>query len=244
MKRTTVFIVSLIAFCTTLLSLACAGGIPVIDSANITQSITNSMKQIAEMGKQLTQLQNQYNQMVSQYQSMTQGRGLGNFENNKAFKNYLPDDWKSSYDRINSGGYTGLTSSGQSVRNSNQKYDICKNMTSDIKKVCERQAALAYQQRANGADAYEKARARLDQIEKLMKKAGETKDQKEILELNARIQAEQAMINNESVKLQMYAMIADGEKQLAERQLKELAAKELSNKGGVTLESNGMNLGW
>jgi type IV secretion system protein VirB5 len=220
---------------------AMAGGIPVIDVSNITQSITNSIKQIAEMTKQLTELQRQYDQMVKQYTSMTGGRGLGTIMNDSSNKNYLPDDWKTVYDRINSGGYTGLSNSGKSVRSSNQTYDICKNMVLEQKKACERQASLAYQDRANSGDAYEKAKARLAQIESLMKHINSTQDQKEILELNARLQAEQAMIKNEAIKLQMYQMVAGSEKRLADQQQHEVEVKEFSRRGGVKMEP--LNLG-
>jgi len=226
----------LVAFILCVNSQAFSQGIPVIDASNIAQSITNSIKEIAEMQKQLQQLQQQYNQMVKQYNSMTSGRGLGLFEHNAQFKDYLPNEWKGTYDSIRSGGYSGLTSSGQSVRSNNQKYDICRNMFSEMKAACERQVSVAYQHRANSTEAYDKAKTRIEQIEKLMKKAGETEDQKEILELNARIQAEQAMIKNEAIKLQMYQMISDGERRLAEQQRREASAKRMSQKGGIKVE--------
>jgi|WetSurMetagenome_2_1015567.scaffolds.fasta_scaffold05262_7 type IV secretion system protein VirB5 len=217
-------------------SSAVASGIPVIDAANIAQSVVNHLKQIAEMAKQLTELQRHYDQMVKQYTSMTSGRGLGSATNSATHKNYLPDEWQGVYTAISGGGYSGLTSSGKTVRSNNQKYDICGTISnSDQKKACERQTALAYQHRSDSTDAFDKAKARLTQIESLMKLAGESEDQKAILELNARIQAEQAMIQNESIKLQMYERIMASERRLAEQQEKETAAKALTQRGGFTL---------
>jgi type IV secretion system protein VirB5 len=217
---------------------AMAQGVPVTDAMNIAQSVANTARQITQMGLQLTALKDQYTQMITQYQSMTGSRGFGeNYQNKQTYKDYLPNEWKSVYDKISSGGYSGLTSSGSSVRSSNQQYEICNGMVSYQKTACERQTALAYQHKANGTEAYDKAKARITQIEALMKKAGETKDQKEILELNARIQAEQTMINNEAIKLKMYKMIAESEKQLADQQEQAAAIKRMGATGGVKFEA-------
>src|SRR5690606_40657057 len=56
--------------------------------------------------------------------------------------------------------------------------------------------------------AYDKAKSRIEQIDQLMAKIDQTPDPKAIAELQGRLTAEQALIQNEQTKLQMYQMVA------------------------------------
>lgn len=229
------FVASIMALVICFAPSAYCGGIPVFDAAGEATSIMNTVMEIAKMVEQIDQLKKQYDQLQQTYSAMTGGRGLGTIMNDSSNKNYLPDDWKGVYDGIKSGGYSGLTGSGQSVMNNNRIYDACASMTGGQKNICERQVALAAQDRAYSGEAYDKAKGRLGQIEGLMGQASGTQDQKAILELNARLQAENAMIQNEQIKLQMYRMVAESEQRLAEQQQKELGAKETAKRGSSAL---------
>ena len=86
------------------------------------------------------------------------------------------------------------------------------------------------QDKAFALDAYDKAKSRLTQIDQLMAKINDTPDPKAIAELQGRIAAEQAMIQNEQTKLQMYQMVASAEDRLQEQRQREINAKVLSNR--------------
>ena len=86
------------------------------------------------------------------------------------------------------------------------------------KKACEAQAVQAAQTKSHIGKALETAQKRLNQIEGLMNQINRTQDPKAIAELQARIGIEQAMIQNESTRLQMYKMMSEAnEKMLAEQ---------------------------
>ena len=65
-----------------------------------------------------------------------------------------------------------------------------------------------------------------------MDEISQTKDQKDILELNARIQAEQAILQNEAIKVQLYKISAENERRLAELQARSAAANSMNTNWG------------
>ena len=79
-------------------------------------------------------------------------------------------------------------------------------------------------------DAYEKAKSRINQIDQLMSKINDTSDPKAIAELQGRIAAEQANIQNEQTKLQMYQMVAAAEDRVQQQRQKEINAKVLDKR--------------
>jgi type IV secretion system protein VirB5 len=222
--------------------LSYSGGIPVFDGANLSQQIRNGAQEIAKLVEQIDQLKKQYDQMQQTYSSMTGSRGLGEVLNNPALKNYLPEDWRGVYDSIKSGGYSGLTGPAKAIRDSNKVFDVCSSMTNpDAKRACEREEAKAAQDKAFSSSAYDKTKDRLKQIQDLMKMVSTTSDQKGALEAIGRLQAEQAMIQNEMTRIQLYKMLADSEERLIVQQQKELGIKEMKKHGGVKIEP--LNLG-
>lgn len=230
MLRTILLLTVLIGLC--FMQLARAGGIPVFDGANLAQQIRNSVQEIAKLVEQIEQLKKQYEQMQQTYSSMTGSRGLGEVLNNPALKNYLPEDWRGVYDSIKSGGYSGLTGPAKAIRDSNRIFDVCSSMTNpDAKRACEREEAKAAQDKAFSSSAYDKTKDRLKQIQDLMRMVSTTSDQKGALEAIGRLQAEQAMIQNEMTRIQLYKMLADSEERLIVQQQKELAVMQLKKTG-------------
>ena len=67
-----------------------------------------------------------------------------------------------------------------------------------------------------------------------MQKINQTQDPKAIAELQARIGAEQANIQNEQTKLQMYAMVAAAEDRVQTQRQAEINAKANARRGWVT----------
>jgi type IV secretion system protein VirB5 len=187
------------------------------------------------MVEQISELKKQYDQLQQTYSSITGGRGLGNIMNDTSNQNYLPDNWKGTYDSIRTGGYSGLTGDAKTIHDQNTVYDICASMTGDQQRACQREVAQAAQDKAYSAGAYDKAKGRLGQIQGLMDKAGSTDDEKAILEVNARLQAENAMIQNEQIKLQMYQMVTENEQKLAAQQRRDLAQQDLAKRGSFSL---------
>lgn len=201
-----------------------ASGIPVIDAANMTQNLMNHVEDIAKFVEQIEQLKAQLTQMQQQYEALTGTRNLGDILNNPAFQDYLPADWQNVYKSLQNGGYSGLTGTAAAIRDANRLFDTCAAKQGEAKTLCERAASKAAQDKAFADDAFDRARSRWDQIEGLMRQINQTHDPKGIAELQGRIAAETAAIQNEQVKMNLYAMAAQAEDRLIEQQQRENSA--------------------
>lgn len=205
--------------------------IPVTDGAAIKTSVQQQVETMAKWKLQYDQMVSQIDQMKQEYQSITGVRGLGDVLNNPALRDYLPDDWQGVYDSVKSGGYAGLSGRASQVHSDNKIYDTCVNHTNEQSRIsCEAQAVKGAQDKAFALDAYDKAKERLGQIDALMQEINRTQDPKSIAELQGRIAAEQAMIQNEQTKLQMYSMVASAEDRLQQQRQLEINAKVLANR--------------
>ncbi|WP_045758397.1 P-type DNA transfer protein VirB5 [Xanthomonas albilineans] len=220
--------------CSIFLSNSTYAQIPVTDGASIAQQVAAQVETIAKWKMQYDQMTSQINQMKQQYESLTGSRGLGNILNNPALREYLPSDWQGVYDAVKSGGYSSLSGRALSIYEGNKAFDACAHFkVADQRTACEAQAVKGAQDKAFALDAYDKAKSRLTQIDQLMAKINDTPDPKAIVELQARIAAEQAMIQNEQTKLQMYQMVAAAEDRLQEQRRRELNAKAAARRGWI-----------
>lgn len=197
--------------------------IPVTDVASLTQQ----MQQVLSWTQQLQQMKAQIEQQKAAYESMSGSRGLGSLFNDPALKNSLPQDWQKVYTAVQKGGYQGLTSAAKAIRDMN-KVAECTDRIASQKALCQRQANKPAQDKAFAQDAYNGAQSRLDNIQGLMGQINATSDPKSIAELQARMQAEQAMIQNEQTKLQMFRMLADSERDLIEQQKRETSMNDIN----------------
>ncbi|HAV1900471.1 TPA: P-type DNA transfer protein VirB5 [Enterobacter hormaechei subsp. steigerwaltii] len=206
--------------------------IPVTDGASIANSVQQQVETMAKWKMQYDQMVNQIDQMKQQYAAMTGARGMGDLFNNPQLRDYLPQDWQGVYDSVKSGGYAGLSGRAESIYNDNKVYDACAGFASPEQRTnCEAQAVKGSQDKAFALDAYDAAKNRLGQIDQLMGQINQTQDPKAIAELQGRISAEQAMIQNEQTKLQMYQMVAAAEDRLQQQKQREINAKVLDKRG-------------
>lgn len=218
------------------ISPAKASGVPVVDIALNTQTTTNQAANIAKYIEQIAQLKAQLDQMKQQYESITGTRNLGEILNNPAFQNYLPQEWQDVYSKVQSGGYKGLTGSAALIRDGNQLFDSCKTKAGADKTLCERSASKAAQDKAFAVEAFDKAKDRWDQIAGLMRQINSTTDPKAIAELQARINAEGAAIQNEQTKMQLFALASQAEDRLIQQQRREANARTWGATGVVRVE--------
>ncbi|WP_033535557.1 P-type DNA transfer protein VirB5 [Bordetella trematum] len=205
--------------------------IPVTDGASIAKSVENQIETMAKWKMQYDQMVSQIDQMKQQYAAVTGTRGMGELFNNPQLRDYLPQDWQGVYDSVKLGGYAGLSGRAESIYENNKMYDACSGYASNEQRMnCEAQAVKGAQDKAFALDAYDAAKNRLSQIDQLMQQINQTQDPKAIAELQGRIAAEQAMIQNEQTKLQMYQMVAAAEDRLQEQRQREINAKMLANR--------------
>lgn len=200
--------------------------IPVTDAASLAQQI----QQVAAWGQQIEAMRNQITNQQLLYGSLNGSRGIGQLLNNPALRDSLPSNWQQVYASVMSGGYAGLTGSAKSIRDANAIYQCPSTLPQDQLQRCYREMNKTAQDKAFASDAYSSAQKRLDNIQSLMGQIDNATDQKTILDLQVRIQSEQAMIQNEQTKLQMFKMMSDAEDKLIAQQKHEQDLKDVSNK--------------
>ena len=190
--------------------------IPVIDATSIKQQI----EQVAAWGKQISAMKDQLTQAQKLHDALNGTRGIGMLLNDPTLKNALPANWQQVYSAIQSNGYKGLTGSAKAIRDSNMIYN-CEGQTGAAYALCQRDLNQSAQDEAYAQEAYMAAQKRLDNIQNLMGQINSATDAKTIADLQARMQAEQAMIQNEQTKLQMFKMIADAKRAQIDQQKRE-----------------------
>ena len=116
-----------------------ASGIPVVDIANLIQTILqvlNDVTEISNQVQQITQLQDQLN-------SINGMRNLGNILNNPMLKNYVPAEAYTYLNAVNTSGYSGLNGTAKALRDVGMVYN-CMDLAGAARTSC--QAALAQPQ--------------------------------------------------------------------------------------------------
>lgn len=206
--------------------------IAVVDVAQIANNIENQIETMAHWTTQEGQMATLIGWIKQQHNALTGVRKLGAILNDPALKDYLPADWQAGYDSVRSNGYAGLSESGRAIYEVNRIFDGCAFLPpGDQHIACEAQAAKGAQDKSFAIDAYKAARARLEQVEGLMHQIDATKDPKAIAELQGRIAVEQASIQNEQTKLQLYAMVAQAENRLLQQRAHELNMRDAAKRG-------------
>ncbi|WP_188012743.1 P-type DNA transfer protein VirB5 [Photobacterium damselae] len=199
--------------------------------ANQIKNFAQMLKEYAMLGEQLNEMKNQFHQMEKEFRSTTGSRNLGEILNDPQFAQYLPENWETVYAGVRNQGYDGLSDSAKTIRTATKVFDACALIKDEQeKRTCDALAVKPAQDQAFALDAYKTSQKRVDQIDGLMKKINQTNDPKSIAELTARIQAEQALIQNEQTKLTLYESSAEAEQKLLNQQIKETTQKSLSSR--------------
>lgn len=211
--------------------------IPVTDAGAIHAQIANHAETLSKWKLQYEQMTGQLDQLQKQYQSVTGSRGYGSVFNDPAMRDYLPPQWQNIYDQVRAGGYAGLTGTAKGIYDSNRLFDSCAPVVAaDQRTACEARAVKGAQDKAMALDAFYAARNRISQIDRLMNQINATSDPKAIAELQARIATEQAMIQNEQIKLQMMTMVAAAEDKVQQQRQRELQSRTWSARKGITAQ--------
>jgi type IV secretion system protein VirB5 len=209
-------------------------GIPVIDVAAIAQQVQQVIawgKQYTQMVDQINNLRNQYSQLQTTYNSLTGDRGLATLLNagaDQAARRYLPEQ-ADELEKLSAGlvsGYGPLQSSIASLRSkvSSLPPGTFGAGTDALKALSAKLDSIATQQ-AMGKAAYSAAAQRTRDIENLIATSGVATDPKAIAEMQTRITAQQALLQNESSKLQAMAYMQQTEQAQNEQRANETISK-------------------
>ena len=186
--------------------------VPVIDIAAVTQLLM----QLNAWTEQLRGMEQQVSQLRDTYGSITGVRGMEQLlPISPGARNYLPTDWASL-----SATLAGATSSYPALAAS-ARTQAASNAVLTPAQLAQFPAALqslltADRQAVAGGQAltrlaYSQSSDRFAALATFIQSIGATGDSKAIAELQGRIQAEQAMLANEGVKLASLAQVAAAE---------------------------------
>lgn len=201
---------------------AYAQGIPVIDAANLAQAA----QQVSAWAKQYSQMVSQLQQMQAQYNALTGIRNMGQLVNNPLARKYLPDEYRTM---VNNGYGAWRT-----IEQTNRRLDFATAKIDPASALGVALLAASKQAAVNAAaseEAYRTAGARFNDIQILMDKIDGSPDAKDIADLQARIQAEQVMMQNEANRLQALALTMQGQEQLAVQRDRERRVQSMN--GGI-----------
>ena len=204
--------------------LAAAGGtahagIPVIDVTAVMQAIQQTLHMLTQIDNQLMQIDN----LRSQLQNMSGARGIGSLARDPRLDNYVPLDAAAQIDGVNASGYAGLNNVAKAMRDADMRWN-CQGVPADVRVACESALANPYQQKAILRQAIGTANGRIGQISTLINAINGTQDQAAKLEIGARIQGEQALLQHEATRVQMLWMDMQNQARLEEARRMESTA--------------------
>lgn len=215
--------------------LACAAltaraqGIPVIDAANLVQTIQQVINDITAINNQVQQI-TQFQQQLS---SINGVRELGQIFNNPLLRNYVPAEAYTVLNAVDSAGYSSLSGTAKSLRDASMVYN-CLDRSGGARAQCQATLAQPYQQKAILQDAMRSASGRIAQITALMDRINATPDQKSVQEIQARIGAENALLEHEISQIQMLQGMADSEERIARSRERERQYEMLGRTGRIS----------
>jgi type IV secretion system protein VirB5 len=205
-----------------------AQGIPVIDIANLIQTLLQVLNDVTEIENQVQQI----TQLGDQLGSMNGIRNLGDVFNNPLLRNYVPAEAYTVLNAVNTGGYSGLNGTARALRDAGMVYN-CMDLVGPARTSCQANLAQPYQHKGVLQDAMKSAAGRLSQIQSLMNQINATTDQKAIGELQARIGAENAQLTHEATQIQMLQAMADSEERIARSRDRERQYEMLGRTGRI-----------
>ncbi|MGQ5273752.1 P-type DNA transfer protein VirB5 [Xanthomonas arboricola pv. corylina] len=194
---------------------ASATGIPVVDAAGLAQAISQYQQLVA----QLENMQSQLKQAKDQYDALTGGRGMENLLRNEN-RNVIPTNWQETLAQMQGGEISGLA---QSIKANARKIDTATldQLTPELRSMTEQLANTAATQQASAGQTYDNASKRFSRLQGLMDAIPQAKDLKAVADLQARIQVEQVMLQNETIKMQALAEASNAQRQIEARQAAE-----------------------
>ena len=210
-------------------SSARAQGIPVIDVANLIQTIQQVLDDVTSIENQVQQI----TQLQNQLKSINGMRNLGNVFNNPLLQNYVPAQAYAVLNAVDTSGYAALSATAKSLRDASMVYN-CLDRAGAARTRCQATLAQPYQQKGLLQDAMKSAAGRLSQIQSLMNQIDATSDQKGVQEIQARIDAENAMLGHEMSQIQMLQGMGDSDERIARSQERERQYEMLARTGRIS----------
>lgn len=200
----------------------------VVDVGAIAQLI----EQVRTLQEQLTTARDQLTQARTQYESMTGGRGMERLLAGTT-RNYLPADWQALEAALRGvqGGYAALAGDlDAAIRNNailtpEQLARISLQEREQLEAA--RRSVALFQ--VTSRQALEASSQRFTSLQRLIDAIPTATDTKAALDLQARIAAEQTMLQNENTKLMVLHQATQAEERALQQRARELAIANIGS---------------
>jgi type IV secretion system protein VirB5 len=191
-----------------------ASGIPVIDAASLTKHI----EQVVTLGKQLENAREQLGQLQELHGSlnkMTNMSDVAKLLNDPNIRRALPDDFGQMEALLkgDAGKYSDSYNRHLEENTIYQPQDANDFYAQELERVRKKNAG----QMTVGEQMYQAATKRIDGIDELRKKISQSKDAKETLDLQARLQAESAYLQTDVLRMQALQTVQQAQVQVEEQ---------------------------
>jgi type IV secretion system protein VirB5 len=151
------------------------------------------------------------------WDSLKDGRGMGNILRDDLIRQFLPQDYWAVAESIRrgNGNWNGISGRVADIVKAYQ-YKSCAELNKDpvLRQECERQWRNAAMNKDFGDLAYKKAAENITNLQEFVRTINSSSDQKVIAEIQARINVENARLQNEQIKLSTIAKMEESERQL------------------------------
>jgi len=193
---------------------AAGQGIPVIDQTAILKHIES----IAQLKSQLDALHQQIEQAQQLYGSLnklTDMADVASVLNDPAIRKALPSDFAAIEGLLkgNGSGVFGQSASKFLEGNSSYRTDADDFYAKELSRIQNQNAG----QMSLGQQIYDAATKRIDGIDELREKISSASDAKEIADLQARLQAEQAFLQSDVLRMEGLQMVQRAQAQVDEQ---------------------------
>lgn len=166
------------------------------------------LEDMAKYIEQIKQLENQFKQQVKQYKSMTNARGLASVIS-------------SQYD---TDALSGINTDSI-LRNSGISSASDFKLPEDVADLYDTAAKNAATYAGQASRSLDQTQSRFAELSGLVRRVNTAHDPKEVMDLNARIEAEQTFLQNEVGKLQILQQTAQANDALYQQKVKQMAVQ-------------------
>jgi len=220
--------------------MACLVGLAVAPPSNAqwavvdVGAITQLIQEISYWKQQIQAMSSQLNQLQSTYNAMTGNRGMQNLlPITPQTRNYLPTNWQGLIATLNglSGSYGALSAQLNSTLSANAILTPAQLSRLSPQEQAQLQSSRnsAALMQATSQQALQASSQRFTSLQQLINAIPAATDQKGALDLQARIAAEQAMLQNEQTKIQTLNQALQADERARQQRAQELSISNLGS---------------
>jgi type IV secretion system protein VirB5 len=190
----------------------------VVDAPAIAQLI----QQVKDMEEMISTGRNQLDQAQQALKTMTGDRGMESLLNGMV-RNYLPSNWTQLASAAAGGGALAADVQSKIAANAVLSPQRLATLSAEAQQLIQSTRQWAAVRQSISQQALANSSGRFSSLQALISKIGSAGDQKSILDLQARINAELGMLQNEQTKLQMLNQSTLAQESLLRQQAQEMA---------------------